>query len=75
MSGRGGKTVSIITKRIPEMVSVTISGVQSKELEDAIRLAIIKANRKRKAVGKQKIPYVIITVPKHPGDCDAGLRL
>ena len=60
--------MSIITKRIPEMVSVTISGIQSKELEEAIRLVIIKENRKRKAAGKKKIPYVIITVPKPPGD-------
>ena len=60
--------MSIITKRIPEMVSVTISGVQSKEIEEAIRLVLIKANRKRIAEGGTRIPYVISTVPKHPGD-------
>ena len=57
--------MSIHAKEIPEMVSVTISGIQSKELEEAIRLVIIKANRKRKAAGEKKIPYAIVTVPKH----------
>ena len=52
------------TKKVPEMVSVTISGKKMKELEQAIRLVLCKENRKRKAEGKRRLPYLIVTLPE-----------
>ena len=52
------------TKKVPEMVSVTISGKKTKEIEQAIRLVLHKENRKRKAEGKKRLPYLIVTLPE-----------
>ena len=51
------------TKKVPEMVSVTISGKKMKELEQAIRLVLCKENRKRKAEGKKRLPYFSPPLP------------
>jgi hypothetical protein len=60
----GGERVITHTKKVPEMVSVTISGKKTKEIEQAIRLVLHKENRKRKAEGKKRLPYLIVTLPE-----------